>query len=74
MGWFFANWDSHKIAVNQDIVDMLMNEGLSGYFEPNEGWLYSNTGYVLLAVIIEKASGMSYADFMKTSIFSPKQA
>ncbi|MHC5545787.1 serine hydrolase [Bacillus subtilis] len=71
MGWFFANWDSHKIAVNQDIVDMLMNEGLSGYFEPNEGWLYSNTGYVLLAVIIEKASGMSYADFMKTSIFLP---
>lgn len=49
---------------------MLMNEGLPGYFEPNEGWLYSNTGYVLLAVIIEKASGMSYADFMKTSIFS----
>lgn len=48
---------------------MLMNEGLSGYFEPNEGWMYSNTGYVLLAVIIEKASGMSYADFMKTSIF-----
>lgn len=65
----FANWDSHKIAVNQDIVDMLMNEGLPGYFEANEGWLYSNTGYVLLAVIIEKASGMSYADFMKTSIF-----
>ncbi|MER0465546.1 serine hydrolase [Bacillus cabrialesii subsp. cabrialesii] len=71
MGWFFANWDQHKIAVNQDIVDMLMNEGLPGYFEPNEGWLYSNTGYVLLAVIIEKASGMSYADFMKTRIFSP---
>ncbi|ARV46481.1 penicillin-binding protein [Bacillus subtilis] len=71
MGWFFTNWDPHKIAVNQDIVDMLMNEGLPGYFEPNEGWLYSNTGYVLLAVIIEKASGMSYADYMKTYIFSP---
>ncbi|MDR4433091.1 serine hydrolase [Bacillus tequilensis] len=71
MGWFLTNWDRHKIAVNQDIVNMLMNEGLPGYFEPNDGWLYSNTGYVLLAVIIEKASGMSYADFMKVSIFSP---
>ncbi|MFH0346020.1 serine hydrolase [Bacillus vallismortis] len=69
--WFLANWDKHKIAVNQDIVDMLMNEGLPGYFEPNEGWQYSNTGYVLLAVIMEKASGMSYSDFMKTHIFSP---
>ncbi|KAF1680567.1 MULTISPECIES: serine hydrolase [Bacillus] len=71
MGWFIANWDQQKIAVNQDIVNMLMNEGLPRYFKPNEGWLYSNTGYVLLAVIIEKASGMSYADFMKTSVFSP---
>ncbi|KFI02860.1 serine hydrolase [Bacillus spizizenii] len=71
MGWFVSNWDQHKIAQNQDIVDMLMNEGLPNYFEPNEGWLYSNTGYVLLAVIIEKASGMSYADFMNTNIFSP---
>ncbi|MGF7534291.1 serine hydrolase [Bacillus mexicanus] len=71
MGWFIANWDHQKIAVNQDVVNMLMNEGLPRYFKPNEGWLYSNTGYVLLAVIIEKASGMSYADFMKTSVFSP---
>lgn len=69
--WFFANWNKSKIAVNQDVVDMLMNEQPPCYFAPNEGWLYSNTGYVLLAVLIEKASGMSYADFLKQHIFTP---
>ncbi|MBY4602444.1 serine hydrolase [Bacillus sp. SPARC3] len=69
--WFLVNWDQNKIAVNQDVVDMLMKEKPPGYFAPNEGWLYSNTGYVLLAVLIEKASGMSYADFLKQNIFTP---
>ncbi|MBU5244432.1 serine hydrolase [Bacillus halotolerans] len=69
--WFLANWNKSEIAVNQDVVDMLMNEQPPCYFAPNEGWLYSNTGYVLLAVLIEKASGMSYADFLKQHIFTP---
>ncbi|MED2942480.1 serine hydrolase [Bacillus swezeyi] len=69
--WFLNHWDHNKIAVNQDIVDMLINHQPPGYFSPGEGWLYSNTGYVLLAVIIEKASGLSFADFMKKSIFHP---
>lgn len=68
---FFVNWDKSRVAVNQDVVDMLMNEQPPCYFAPNEDWLYSNTGYVLLAVLIEKASGMSYADFLKQHIFTP---
>lgn len=48
---------------------MLMNEGLFNYFELNEGWLYSNMGYVLLVVIIEKVFSMSYVDFMNIRIF-----
>ena len=38
-------------------------------FIPGEAWNYSNSGYVLLGVIIEKVSGQSYADFMQTAIF-----
>ncbi|ASB90899.1 serine hydrolase [Bacillus sonorensis] len=71
MEWFHKYWDHSRIAVNQDIVDMLMNHQPPGYFAPGEGWLYSNTGYVLLAVIIEKASGLSFPDFMKKNIFGP---
>ncbi|MDB6054005.1 MAG: pbpE 2 [Verrucomicrobiales bacterium] len=40
-------------------------------FEPGEKFFYSNTGYYLLGLLIEKASGKSYADFMKERIFVP---
>jgi D-alanyl-D-alanine carboxypeptidase len=40
-------------------------------FKPGEKWRYSNTGYYLLGLVIEKASGQSYADFLKKRIFEP---
>jgi len=40
-------------------------------FEPGAKWSYSNTNYWLLARAIERASGMSYADFMRTRVFEP---
>ena len=38
-------------------------------FEPGTDFSYSNSGYFLLALIIEKVSGMSYDDYIKTNIF-----
>jgi CubicO group peptidase (beta-lactamase class C family) len=40
-------------------------------FEPGERWNYSNSGYYLLGVVIEKASGKSYADFLHDELFEP---
>lgn len=40
-------------------------------FEPGERWKYSNSGYVLLGAIIEKVSGASYAEFIRTRILAP---
>ncbi|MGA9996936.1 MAG: serine hydrolase domain-containing protein [Pyrinomonadaceae bacterium] len=40
-------------------------------FPPGERWSYSNTGYSLLGMIIEKASGQTYWDFMRRKIFRP---
>lgn len=40
-------------------------------FEPGERWSYSNSGYYLLGVVIEKASGKSYADFLHDELFAP---
>ncbi|HKS28201.1 MAG TPA: serine hydrolase [Pyrinomonadaceae bacterium] len=39
--------------------------------EPGEKFEYNNAGYVLLALIVEKASGQPFARFMKESIFKP---
>jgi CubicO group peptidase (beta-lactamase class C family) len=38
-------------------------------FPPGSNWSYSNTNFLLLALIIEKASGMSYPEFIKQYIF-----
>jgi D-alanyl-D-alanine carboxypeptidase len=40
-------------------------------FQPGEKWAYSNTGYFLLGLIIEKASGKPYGDFLQERIFKP---
>lgn len=40
-------------------------------FQPGEAWAYDNTGYYLLGIIIEKASGKSYWQFLDERIFKP---
>lgn len=42
----------------------------SVYFQPGSKWRYSNTGYCLLALIIEKVSGKNYSNYVKEKIFS----
>jgi len=49
-------------------------EYIAGYdlwFEPGSRWGYSNFGYSVLAVILERASGQSYAQLLKTRICEP---
>jgi len=41
------------------------------YFAPGSAHRYSNGGYVLLGLIVERASGMDLADFMRRRIFAP---
>ncbi len=56
-------------ATNEEILDTVVSSPLG--FKPGTKWQYSNTGYVMLATIIERLSGMSYADFLRTRIFEP---
>ncbi len=40
-------------------------------FQPGETWAYDNTGYYLLGLVIEQASGKSYWQFLDERIFRP---
>ena len=40
-------------------------------FEPGASFAYSNTGYVLLGMVIERASGLDYETFLRQHIFEP---
>lgn len=66
-----ANWDRTKIATNKDIIAQLVQYKPELLFVPGARYEYSNTGYALLASIIEKASGTTFADFLKKNIFVP---
>jgi CubicO group peptidase (beta-lactamase class C family) len=57
--------------------DMTLEELMAEYsrvpfdFRPGAKYSYNNSGYLLLGMIIEKASGMSYEDYIKNCIFAP---
>lgn len=40
-------------------------------FPPGSQFSYSNSGYALLALIVEKASGISFAEFLRKNVFAP---
>jgi CubicO group peptidase (beta-lactamase class C family) len=64
-------WDKSKIASNQEILEYLNKYAPPKLFEPGEKYEYSNTGYVLLASIAEKASGRDFIDMCRQWIFRP---
>ncbi len=64
-------WDKSKIATNKDVIKILKDYKPSLHFEPNSRYEYSNTGYALLAVVIERVSKISYPAFLKKYIFNP---
>ncbi|MEQ1893466.1 MAG: serine hydrolase domain-containing protein [Planctomycetota bacterium] len=40
-------------------------------FEPGTKWNYSNSGYYLLGMVIEKVAGVSYGEFLRETFFDP---
>lgn len=58
---------------NEEVVDLMIKHKPELYFKPDRHFNYSNTNYCVLAAIIEKISGKSYAEYMKEAIFNPLQ-
>jgi CubicO group peptidase (beta-lactamase class C family) len=65
------HWDKSRVAGNPDILEYLNRYAPPRLFAPGERFEYSNTGYVLLGSIAEKASGTDFVEFVRTRIFSP---
>lgn len=64
-------WDKSKIMDNDDLIAFLKKYKPAPLFQAGTRFLYSNTGYALLASIISKASGRRYEVFLKETIFDP---
>jgi len=62
-------WDKSKVAGNPDCIEYLNKYAPPINFEPGEKYEYSNTGYMLLASIAEKASRKDFIELCRKWIF-----
>lgn len=63
--------DKTQPITNKDVVRLMIEQKPPIYKYPNKRYNYSNTGYMLLAHIVELISGESFEDFMYNNIFQP---
>lgn len=68
---FGPQFSSRRLELKnlQDYVSLYGKRELE--FEPGSRWRYSNYGFLLLGVLIEKVSGQSYYDYVRDHIFKP---
>jgi N-acyl-D-amino-acid deacylase len=67
----FQNTHQLDTLTNERLLELLKEYKPHLVFQPGEKWEYCNTGYVLLASIIEKAAKMPIQDFFRQKITSP---
>jgi CubicO group peptidase (beta-lactamase class C family) len=65
-----GGWRLDDVITKEHILKMVRNQKELN-FEPGQEHLYSNTGYTLLAVIVERVSGQSFPEFTAANIFKP---
>ena len=66
-----AIWDQRNQVTNQDILDAFVKHNAPLDFKTDKHFAYCNTNYAMLALIIEKITGLNYRDAMKKIIFEP---
>jgi CubicO group peptidase (beta-lactamase class C family) len=65
------NRSGDEPVTTPEIIHLYQRKRPALNFRPGEKFEYSNTGYVLLAEIIERVSGQKFSDFMAENIFVP---
>jgi CubicO group peptidase (beta-lactamase class C family) len=59
------------IFTNKDLLPTLINLKIPLNFKPNDKYQYTNTNYILLALIVEKISTFTFQEYLKNNIFGP---
>ncbi|MCX6642697.1 MAG: serine hydrolase [Candidatus Bathyarchaeota archaeon] len=66
-----ANLTGYPEQLHEADVIKLMKTAPPPYFPPGSKYQYSNTGYVLLGVVVERVSGYPFPQFMDREVFQP---
>jgi len=65
----FVDKPNYSIRETRDFLPQFIHKEPN--FAPGEGVRYNNVGFVLLGLVIEKVSGLSYRDYVRRHIFGP---
>lgn len=63
-------WSSERQIQDAGVLQLLEKES-QGKFAPGTRWEYSNSGYVVLGLIVAKMSGKLFGEFLQERIFTP---
>ena len=63
-------WTPERQIQDDEVLRLLEKES-QGNFAPGTSWSYSNSGYVVLGLIVAKISGKPYGEFLRERIFAP---
>jgi D-alanyl-D-alanine carboxypeptidase len=68
---FGPEFDAYRLRLRtlEDFVKLYGNRGLR--FDPGGRWEYSNYGFILLGIVIEKVSGQNYYDYVREHVYVP---
>lgn len=69
--WKSERRDERKGMTNLEVMELIAKYKPAPYNKPDKKFHYNNSNYMVLAAIIEKVTGGSYATFMKERVFNP---
>ena len=69
--WRKEKRDMKKGVSNQDVMQVIAEKKPNRYAKHDTRFHYNNSNYMVLAAIIEKVTGKTYADYMMENIFKP---
>jgi len=65
-----AIWSEMRQIRDAEVLELLEKEA-AGKFAPGARWSYSNSGYVVLGLVVARISGKPFAEFLRERIFAP---
>lgn len=63
-------WSAAR-QIHDDEVLALLRGATAGRFAPGSGWAYSNSGYVVLGLVVARVSGLPFGEFLAKRVFRP---
>ncbi len=70
--WFFRRYLPNTTYMdNEDLLKILVKYNIQPFFSPGYKYSYSNTGYAMLALLVERVTKTSFEEYLAKNIFDP---